>query len=113
MEKITTYTGHQYIDAIARTSGRLAGLSPQVVEQVLDELDGRIENFIDDIIDDIIEQFDDTDPREYLAEYIENLYGSLEIEVDLNGSRSQMAAHLRGLIIGAERELAELDKAGE
>lgn len=42
---------------------------------------------------------------EDLKNYLTTLRADLEVEVDLHGSRTEMAATLRRLIIGAEKEL--------
>ena len=40
-----------------------------------------------------------------LVEYLQELYATLDAEVDLHGSRTEMAYNIRQLIIEAEKEL--------
>ena len=46
--------------------------------------------------------------REELTNYLAMLEGDLEVEVDLHGSRTEMARNLRNLITYTRQELASL-----
>jgi hypothetical protein len=50
--------------------------------------------------------------REELEQYLESLKAGLEVEVDLFGSRTQMAHDLRLNILKTEKELASLKAGG-